>query len=145
MEDYIKKLITLLGMNLAEVRWQVINVTTANPTPANTLTEVNVQLDRDYNNIVGIGYFETDDGGLPEDYNVGARTNRKTWIDDININAWDASSGVSPILKYYPVRIPYGSGDVFYARVTTNGTISTGSLTGQMVLILSRTLVEVPK
>ena len=132
-------------MNLAEVRWQVINMATATITAANTLTEANVQLDRDYNNIVGIGYFETSAGGLTSNYNVGARTNRKTWLDDININAWNANSGVSPILKYYPCKIPYGSGDVFYARVTTNAAASTSAITGQMVLILSRTLVELPK
>ena len=133
------------GSDESEVRYQVINITTAAVQAANSLTESNIQPDRDFNRIVGVGYFEMDDGGIPEDYNVGFRTTRKQWIDDININAWNANSGVSPRLKYYPQNIPYGSGDICYARITLNGNASATAVIGQMVLILKRDLTELPK
>lgn len=133
------------GSDESEVRYQVINITTAAIQAANSLTEASIQPDRDYNRIVGVGYFQQDDGGIPENYNVGFRTTRKQWIDDININAWNANAGVSPRLKYYPQNIPYGSGDICYARIVLNGAPSTSEVIGQMVLILKRDLTELPK
>jgi hypothetical protein len=146
-EQYFKQLLATLGLqfNEGEVKYQVINIATAANALANSLTEQSVQPDRDYNLIVGIAYFETDDANLPDNYNVGFRTSRKQWIDDININAWDANSGVGPMFKYYRVNIPYGSGDVCYARILLNATAATSAVTGQMVLILKQDLTELPK
>lgn len=133
------------GSDESEVRYQVINITTAAVQAANSLTESSVQPDRDYNRIVGVAFFEVSDGGLPSNYNVGFRTTRQQWIDDINVNAWNANSGVSPRLKYYPQNIPYGSGDICYARIVLNGSPSATAVIGQMVLILKRDLTELPK
>lgn len=127
-----------------EVFFQVIDAEAANGSLANQVQETSVQLNRDYNRIIGIGFFEIDDANVTDNYLVGARTNRKTWIEDININGWDANQNVGPMSKYYEVNIPYGSGDTFYARLTPGVTL-TGDLTGQMVLILCRDLVEINK
>jgi hypothetical protein len=147
VEEKVKELLMALGFGSdeSEVRYQVINITTAAVQAANSLTEASVQPDRDYNRIVGVAFFQQADGGIPENYNVGFRTTRKQWIDDININAWNANTGVSPRLKYYPQNIPYGSGDICYARIVLNGTASATAVIGQMVLILKRDLTELPK
>ena len=147
MEEKVKELLMALGFGSdeSEVRYQVIPIETAAIQAANSLTEADVQPDRDFNRIVGVGFFETDDGGLTGNYNVGFRTTRKQWIDDININAWNANTGVSPRLKYYPQNIPYGSGDICYARIVLNGAPSTSEVIGQMVLILKRDLSQLPK
>lgn len=129
---------------LKSYRFQVINITVATGSTANAAYEANVQLDRDYNKVIGIGFFEVADGGIADNYNVGARTQRQTWLDPININAWQADSGVGPNEKYYKVEIPYGSGDTFYCRVEPNASPAS-DLKGQMVLILSRDLTEMPK
>ncbi len=128
---------------LTQYRFQSIDVLVANASPAGGYGN-NVQLDRDFNRIVGIGYFEKEDGGIPNDYSVGARTIRQTWVDPININAWNANSGVAVMGKYYKVNIPYGSGDTFYATIET-GDVLTSDLTGQMVLILEKDLTEQPR
>lgn len=128
-----------------ELRFQVINITVPNPTAANTTVEASVQLDREYNRIIGIGYFEIAAGGIADNYLVGAKSNRKTWIDDININAWDANANVGPMEKYIETDIPYGGGDTFTVRVTTGSSASSAAMSGQMVLILERSLTELPK
>ena len=136
----------LRGQNLGEGRqrrFQVIDVTVPAGSTAGIPFEVSIQLDRAYNQIKGIAYFEVEDGGIPQDYNVGARSNKLTWIDDINVNAWDANQNVGPNFKYYSVSIGYGSGDTWYARVTPNTAPAT-DLVGQMVLILEKSLTELP-
>jgi len=128
---------------LTQYRLQRIDNTITNPSPAGTYGG-NVQLDRAFNRIVGIGYFEIANGGLPNAYNVGAKTDRQTWIDPVNINAWNANSGVGVMQKYYKVNIPYASGDTFYTLITTAAATS-AAFSGQMVLILQKDLVEQPR
>lgn len=128
---------------LTQYRLQKIDVSVANLSAAGSYGN-NVQLDRAFNRIVGIGYFETAAGGITTNYNVGAKTDRQTWIDPINIQAWNANSGVPVMGKYYKVNIPYASGDTFYALITT-GAALTADLTGQMVLILQKDLTEQPR
>ncbi len=105
----------------------------------------NVTLDRAFNRIVGIGYSRITDGGLGNVYNVGAKTDRQTWIDPINIQMWDANAGVPLMGKYYKMNIPYASGDVFYTLITTFAAVNTVDLTGQMVLILVRDNIELAR
>lgn len=128
-----------------QTRFQIISLGQSANAVANTIIESNVALDKDFNRIIGIGFFETANGGAAAElYNVGARDRRRQWIDPINVNAWDANSGVGPDLKYYTVDIPYAAGDPFYGSITP--TVNTNSaLTGQMVLILARDLTENPR
>ena len=132
-----------IGKN-SQTRFQIIELGSAANTTADQLVETPIRLDNDFNRIIGIGFFQKGDGGAADGlYNVGARDKRRTWIDDISINAWNANSGVGPMDKYYTVDIPYVDGDQFYGRVTP--TVNTNAaLTGQMVLILERQLTEVP-
>jgi hypothetical protein len=134
----------MLDIKDKEIFLQNIDVLVANATPANTLNELSVQANRDYNKIIGIGWFELEDGGISNDYLVGFRTNRKTWINAIPATAWTAGQGVGPMLKYYEVNIPFGSGDTLYAIINNNALL-TADLVGTMVLILAKDLTEVPK
>jgi hypothetical protein len=127
-----------------EVRYFVIDVSLPNGSAADVPIEASQQLDRAFNKITGIGFFEVSDGGIPGNYNVGARSNRKTWIDDININAWNANENVGPMDKYIQTDIPYASGDTFFVKVTPNAA-TTSVLSGQLVLILENSLTELPK
>ena len=132
-----------LGEN-RQTRFQIIELGASTNQVADTLIETSVRLDSDFNRIVGVGFFETADGGAAANlYNVGARDKRRQWIDDINVNAWEANSGVGPMLKYYEVSIPYVDGDKFYGRITPSVNTNT-ALTGQMVLVLTRDLTEIP-
>ncbi|MGL6121683.1 MAG: hypothetical protein ACRC1W_01340 [Shewanella sp.] len=128
---------------LTQYRFQKIEIIVANTAPAGNYSN-NVQLDRQFNKIVGIGYFEKADGGIPLNYDIGAKTDRQTWLDPININAWKAEQAVGPMKKYYTVNIPYASGDTFYAMINT-GAVLTANLTGQMVLVLAKDLTELPR
>ena len=129
---------------LSQYRFQKISVSIADLSPAGSYSN-NVQLDRAFNKILGIAYFEKLDGGIPNDYDIGAKTDRQTWFDPINIKAWKAEEGVGPMFKYYSVNIPYASGDTFYALITTGQPLAGSDLTGQMVLILSKDLTELPR
>jgi hypothetical protein len=126
---------------LSQFRMQKITVLVADTSPAGNYSN-NVQLDRQFNKIVGIGFFQIADGGIPNNFDVGAKTDRQVWVDPINISAWDANENVGPMQKYYSVNIPYASGDTFYAMINT-GAILTADLTAQMVLILAKDLTEV--
>ena len=130
--------------NKRQTRYQIIELGSAANTNANTPLPASVALDNEFNRIIGIGFFETANGGAADNlYNVGARDKRRQWIDDINVNAWKATSGVGPNEKYYEVDIPYVAGDKFYAQITP--TVNTNAaLTGQMVLKLARELTEDP-
>lgn len=128
---------------LSQYRLQKISVLVPDTSAAGSYSNT-VQLDRQFNKIIGIGYFERAAGGITTNYDVGAKTDRQTWIDPINISAWNANSGVGPMYKYYSVNIPYSSGDTFYALINT-GALLTADLTGQMVLILAKDLTEVPR
>lgn len=127
---------------LTSYRFQIIDVTVAN---GSSVTETpSVQLDRQFNRIIGIGYFEKTDGGLGSNYDVGAKTQRQVYIDPINVNGWAADGNVGPMQKYYKVNIPYASGDNFYAIVVP-GAATSSDLTGQMVLILAKDYTEMPR
>lgn len=128
-----------------QYRRQVIQLGQSTNAVANTTIETNISLDKDYNRIIGIGFFETASGGAAAElYDVGARDKRRTWVDDININAWDANTGVGPDDKLMRVNIPYASGDLFYGRIIPRVNTNT-ALTGQMVLLLAKDLTEIPK
>ncbi len=105
----------------------------------------NIQLDRQFNKIVGIGFAQITDGGIADQYDVGAKTERQTWMDPVNVNFWTANGNVGPMEKYYKVNIPYGSGDTFFAMINTYTATSGSDLVGQMVLILEKDLTEVPR
>lgn len=127
-----------------QFRFQRIATNVPNPTQANQIVEAEAQLDRDFNKIAGIAFFETSAGGVADNYRVGFRTTRRTWIDAININAWDAAANVGPMDKYYEVSIPYGSGDTAYAQLIPNA-LTNAAMLGEMVLILARDLTEQPR
>lgn len=123
-------------------RLQVIDVSVTNPTAANTIVEANVQLDKGFNRIVKVGFFEVANGGISGNYNVGVRNSRKTLVDDININAWGASNA-GPEEKYYDINEQYASGDSLYVRVTPKANTS-AAMSGQLVVILEESLTELP-
>lgn len=129
----------------SQYRFQVIPISLAIASAANQMVQFSVQLDRDFNKIVGLGYNEITDGDNGNNYTVGAKTQRQQWIDPINALFWKADNQVGPMEKYYRVNIPYGSGDTFYAQVTPGITVATDALAGQMVLILKRDMTELPK
>lgn len=128
---------------LSQYKFQYIPITIANGSAAGTY-ESNIQLDRQYNKIFGVGFVEILDGGaLANQYNVGARTQRQTWFDPINTLFWTANGNVGPMQKYYSANIPYVSGDTFYAIINT--TVATDDdFAAQMVLILGKDLTQVP-
>lgn len=128
---------------LTNYRFQRIDITVPNGAAINNYTAT-VQLDRQFNSIVRIGFFEVEDGGISPNYNVGAKTDRQVWIDPINFRAWQADQGVGPMFKYYKVNISYGSGDTFYLMLNTLA-VTSADLIAQMVLILAKTDVEQPR
>ena len=136
-------LFSLFGVKTAQQYYQVIDVTVANGTLADSLNEQSVTLNQAYNKIVGIAYHEITAGGQANNYNVGARSKRFTWVELVNINNWNANTGVGPMQKFRKVNIGYGEGDKFFAQITPNAAL-TSDLTGQMVLILERDLTELP-
>jgi hypothetical protein len=145
--DEITKILEKLGLIVgdnSDIRYQVINITVPINSTAAQAIEASVQLDRKYNKIIGIGYAEISNADQDNNYNVGARSNRLTWIDDINIKMWQAESGVGPMMKFFRTNISYGAGDTFYARVTPNGSPN-AAFAGQMVLILKADLTEQPR
>lgn len=127
---------------LSQMRFQKIDITVPNGSAAGNY-QATVQLDRQFNRIVGVGFFERYSDGATL-YNVGAKTDRQVWIDPIAYNAWMADQGVGPMYKYFTVDIEYASGDTFYLMLNTLDTLS-DDLIGQMVLILSRDNTATPR
>jgi len=111
---------------------------------ADAIAQQSVTLDRGFNKVIGIGYAEVTDGGIPGNYDVGAKTQRQQWMDPFNVSMWLAQEAVGPNDKFYRVNIPYASGDSFYVTVTP-GSAPASNLVGQMILILKRDMTELPK
>ncbi len=132
-------------MEETQYRYMTIPIAVVNSTVVNSLKEANIQLDRDYDKITGIAYVEITAGGLSNNYQVGARSSRRTWVDPVNIQSWQAGNGVEPDRKFRKVEIPYASGDPFYVQVNLSGGPTTSDLTGEMILRLEKTLTELPK
>jgi hypothetical protein len=129
---------------MKDFRYQYIPLTIDSAQAANSVVEEDVELDRAFNRITGIAVTVVDDGGLTDQLLVGARTNRKTWVDQIPVNLWNADSGVSPNDKYLEVNIPYASKDVFYIQATPLIALSSDALV-YMVLRLEADLTELPR
>jgi hypothetical protein len=124
-------------------RFQVINFSQTANTTANTVLTAYAVLDRAYNRVVGAAYFPISEGGVTDNYNVGLINQRKTIIDDLNINAWNANDNVAPEGKYYKLNESYAAGEQWTIRVVPNANTNT-TLSGQMVLILEADLTELP-
>jgi len=128
---------------LSNTRFQKIDITVPNGSSAGGFG-ASVQLDRQFNKIIGIGFFEVADGGIAQNYNVGAKTDRQVWVDPITYFAWQAKEGVSPMAKYFAVDIEYASGDTFYMILNTGAALS-ADLVGQMVLVLQKSNTATPR
>lgn len=128
---------------LSQSRFQKIDIIVPDTSPVGSY-QATVQLDRQFNRIIGIAYFERADGGINQLYNVGAKTDRQVWVDPIAYHAWQADQGVGPMYKYFSVDIEYASGDTFYMIVNTLDVL-TADLIGQMVLVLSKDNTAVPR
>ena len=129
---------------LSQFRLQKINITIPIASAIGSYSS-NVQLDRQFNKIVAIGFVEKVAGGLASLYDVGAKTDRQQWIDPVSVLFWTANGNVGPMQKYYSVSISYGSGDTFYLQVNTGAVVAGADFQGQMVLILAKDLTEQPR
>lgn len=129
---------------LSQYRIQKVNITIPDTSVAG-FYQATIQLDRQFNVILGVGFVEIDDGGIPLQYDVGGKTDRQTWLDPINVSFWTANGNVGPMQKYYSVSIPYSSGDTWFAMVNTYAAVTGSDLKAQMVLFLSKSLNQVPR
>lgn len=126
-------------------RYQIIRLTVVNGTIINQTNENNgLRLDPGFNKITGISVQEIANGGIPLNYQVGARNDRKVWVDPVNIQNWLAAAGVAPDLKYLSVNIDYNDGDTFYATIKNQAAL-TADLTIEMTLRLEKDLTEINK
>lgn len=129
---------------LSQYRIQKVNILIADTSPAG-FYQSTIQLDRQFNLILGVGFVEKDDGGIPLLYDVGGKTDRQTWLDPINVGFWTANGNVGPMQKYYSVNIGYASGDTWFAMINTEAAIAGSDFKAQMVLFLSKSLNQVPR
>lgn len=144
VQSILNWLNSFFRVNTSELMYFTIDVTIPSGTTAGTLIDSNQeQLDRSYNKIIGIAWHEIDDGGAGTNYQVGGRTQKRTWIDPMILGAWQ-NSNVAPDLKFLKVNIPYGSGDSWFVPVIP-GALLTSDLTGQVILILQNDLTELPR
>jgi hypothetical protein len=129
---------------MKDFRYQYIPLTIDVATAIDALVSESVQLDQAFNRITGIAVTVVDDGGLGDALLVGARTNRKVWVDEIPVNLWNADSGVSPNDKYLSVNIPFASKDVFYIQAIPLAALASDAIV-YMVLRLEADLTETPR
>lgn len=134
-------------------RYMRIPISLASVILANSNNEAGLELDRTFNKIVGAAYHEITDGGVTNNYRVGFRTDRYTWVDPVNINNWNANTGVAVEGKFRKFKsedpkdkggIGYGMGDKGYV-VIVPGANTASTLSGELVLILERDNTELPR
>jgi hypothetical protein len=130
---------------MKDFRYQIIPLTIPLATAANNLVEEDVELDRAFNRITGIAVTVVEDASLGASLLVGAKTNRKVWVDQVPINLWNADSGVSPNDKYLSVNIPYASKDVFWFQAVPLAALAAVDAELYMVLRLEADLTELPR
>lgn len=129
---------------MKDIRYQNILLTIPNATVANQLLENNVELDRGYQRVTGIQVNVINNATLGNNILIGARTNRRTWVDLVPRSAWNAETSVSPDTKFMDIDIPYGSGDTFYVQ-SQNLTVPGADVQVYMTLRLENSLTELPK
>jgi hypothetical protein len=129
---------------MKDIRYQNIPLTIPNATVINSLLEANVELDRGYQRITGIQVSVIDNTTLANNLLIGARSNRKTWIDLIPRAAWNAETSVGPDDKFMEIDIPYGSGDTFYLQAQ-NLAVPGADVQLYMTVRLENSLTELPK
>jgi hypothetical protein len=129
---------------MKDIRYQYIPLTIAAAQAANSLVEEDIQLDRSYNRITGIAIAVIDDGGLTTNLLIGARSNRRTIVDQIPVSLWEAGDAVGPNQKYLETNVGYGSGDTFFIQATPLVALS-GDAEIYMVLRLEADLTEIPR
>lgn len=103
-------------------------------TTAGTLTP-DFQLDKEYDTIEGVMAIKIEDGGIPS-YNVGLRDADRSYVDLIDIEAWDNTSGVAPKDQFIELNIPAHTNKYFIA-INHSATL-TAVLKFQLVLKLSK-------
>jgi hypothetical protein len=130
----------------AQRRYQVVSISVPNPTTAGQVVEQALALDRDFNKIVGAAFHEIANGGIANNYQVGLRTDRKQWVDPVNIQNWSANTGVAIEGKFrkFGAGIGYGMGDQAYVQIIP-GANTSAAMRGELVLLLERDLTEVPR
>jgi hypothetical protein len=127
-----------------EVRYQNLPITVPAASIVDQLIETKVQLDQAFKRITGIAVTVLDDGGAGDQLLVGARTQRKVWVDPVPVNVWNADTGVSPDHKFLSVDIQYAANDVFFIQVTPVAALATDALI-YMVLRLEVDYTELPR
>jgi len=128
---------------LSQYRTQKINITIPLASPAGNY-ENTIQLDRQFNMIMGVGFVEKAAGGLANLYDVGAKSSRQNWLDPISTLFWTANGNVGPMQKYYSVKIPYVSGDTWYFQIVTEAAVAGAAFQAQMVLFLAKDTTQLP-
>ncbi len=137
------KILTLATEKL--IRYQTLPISAPIGTAANFPIQAQITLDPAYNQIIGIGFFPITDGDNGLNYQVGVGTARTVWVNPINVGAWIADVGVGPNEKFLQTAIPYSPGDVFIATLIPGLLVATDALAGQIVLVLCRSLTELPQ
>jgi len=127
-----------------QIRYQNISVTIPSGSTVNTFTENSIQLDRAFQKITGIEVSVQNNATLGNNLLIGAKTQRRTWVDNIPRQAWNAEESVSPNTKFMEVSIGYGSGDVFFITTQTLA-VPAADVVVYMTLRLEDSLVEIPK
>jgi hypothetical protein len=136
---------TILDLGkISQYRTQVIDITIAVGSAIGNYSS-SIYLDQQFNKILGIGFVEIAAGGLANQYNVGAKTDRQQWLGPNNTLFWTANGNVGPMMKYYQVNIPYVAGDPFFLQINTQAAVAGADFKGQMTLFLAKDLTELPR
>jgi hypothetical protein len=133
-------------MESKEYRYQTFRLTVVNGTIINSNNEDFLRLDSGFNKLRGVSIIQVSDGGIPNNFQVGIRFDRKKVIDPVNIQHWSAAY-VAPQDKFLLLGdekdggIPYGDGEKLYVSVINQAAL-TANLTIEMTAWLVLDLTE---
>src|SRR6185503_1165077 len=131
-------------LNVYQQRYQVIPLTIPSATAAGVFVQASVKLDQGCKFITGIGVVVVDDGGTtPENFLIGAKSQRQDWVDPIPAQMWDPD-GAPLDLKYLTQNIMYGMGDTFFIQAAPIAALVSNAVI-YMTLRLEASFTQLPR
>lgn len=120
------------------VRTQTVSITQAAGVADTTLSEANIQFDRNYERAVGVAAVEKTSSGVF--FELGIKSPRGAEIDLAASSLLLSNSSVAPNLKYKDIDIPVVDGELVSVQLknSSGAVVPAGGITVQFVFVLER-------
>lgn len=117
-------------------RTQTKTITQAAATASGTLSESDVQFDRNYDRCIGVAVVERTSSAIF--FETGVKSPRGAEIDIASSSMLISTGNVPPDQKYKTINIPVVDGELIQAQLKNGAVVPAGGLSVQFIFLLER-------